>query len=83
VGPNRRSDDVAGKRAPPSDSDSAALDELVEESKFKARLKEHYRKRWETVRAWATGIVSLAAAVTLIIEWGSKAWHRFTSLFTP
>jgi hypothetical protein len=63
---------VANKRSPPSDSDSAALDELVEEAKFQAKLKAHLetarQKRVENIRVWSQWLTASVLIGSVIRE---------------
>lgn len=49
-----------------SDSDRARLNELLEDEEFRRRLEERHKKRVEAVKAWATWLITVTAALSLI-----------------
>lgn len=72
---------MADKKRPLSDTDAAALDELLEEREFQAKLEQHNekqraarQKRIESARAWITLLASVGAAATLLKDWWVAVW---------
>jgi hypothetical protein len=54
-----------------SESDRAKLDQLLDDEQFKRRLEEHHVKRREAVRTWATWLITIVAALSLIRDAGA------------
>jgi hypothetical protein len=61
---------VQREKPPPdsqfSDSDRAKLDQMLDDAEFQRRLDERHRKRMESVKTWATWLITVAAAISLI-----------------
>ena len=54
-----------------SDSDRIKLDELLDEQEFQRRLDERHRKRVEGIKTWATWLITVVAALSLIRDAGA------------
>lgn len=70
-----------------SESDRAELDEFLHERKFKeqldayhAKLADRRKRRVESVRGWASLVVTIAAAVTLVADKLVALWKWLLSL---
>lgn len=69
-------EDQKPKRPAWSESDRNRLDELLSERAFEEKLKARRKIAVESAKAWATWIISMAAAVSLLKDWGVAAWKH-------
>jgi hypothetical protein len=54
------------KRPDFSESDRAKLDQMLDEAEFQKRLDDRHKRRMEGVRTWATWLITVVAALSLI-----------------
>ena len=49
-----------------SESDRAMLDEMLDDAEFRRRLDARHKARMEAVRTWATWLITVVAAASLV-----------------
>lgn len=70
------SGDQKPKRPAWSESDRTKLDELLSERAFDEKLRARRKAAIDSAKAWATWIITMAAAVSLVKDWVATSWKQ-------
>lgn len=69
-------EDQKPKRPAWTESDRAHLDELLSERAFEEKLRARRKAAIDSANAWATWVITMAAAVSLLKDWAAATWKQ-------